>query len=334
MDGSPTGGAPTGAAPASAPASAGAASVPTPGPTPTTAGTKASKPRNNSGQFAPKEGAVGATPPETPEDGGKPPEAKEPFRFKKKLKVYGKEEEVDLDEEGLTRELQVSRAQAKKLSQFQATASKAAEILELAEKDPEALLRALGKDPDAYARQKLAREARLGAMTPEERELHELREYKTQQELVAKQREEEGKKVARDQKVEALAKRNEERYMGILQRSGLPQNAESLLMLVEAAERAPEGIEYSEQEIITEAKRRDSERFERSLNGLTGKQLLERLGEKRVQLVLEAAVEKFTASQNFDAPAPAAPPAKEPALESEPLTEAEFNARMRALYAK
>ncbi len=291
------------------------------------------KPRNTSGQFGTKEGSQVAESPE-----GKPPEKPpDAYRFKRKLNVFGKDEDVDLDEEGLTRELQIKRALEKKVGDYKGGYEKAQRLIELAKADPDAFLAEVGSNPEEWARKKLATAAKLGAMTEEERELHELREYRQSIEARDAKRTEDEKANATKQKRQAITERNQKVYIEALQSApDLPQSYEGLEMLIDAAEYLTEhGIAVNDpKELVTEARKRDQARVERSFRGLDGKGLIQRLGKVRVQQIMEAAVADWESTQNFE-PAPGAPPAepeKPAGAEREYIDEHEVTRRMRAAF--
>lgn len=110
--------------------------------------------------------------------------------LKKKLllKVDGQEyeEEVDFnDEEGLKKHLQKSKAFDKRLKDFSTYKSQVDQLLEMLDKDPEALLEKLGKNVDEMAEKRLSRKIEEMKKSPEqlerekmEQELQELREEK------------------------------------------------------------------------------------------------------------------------------------------------------------
>lgn len=284
------------AGPTGAPAPKGGAPAPAlkPG-----APTPGARPRANNGQFAPKDG--------TGEGEGAPGEEplaqKEPYRFKRKLKVYGQEEDVDLDEDSIARELQQSRAMRKKLGDFDTTAKQARRILELAEQNPEEFLRQLKKDPDQWARERLAREAKLASMSEEERELEDLRQYKERTEQERKQSEETAEKQRKDQLRSTLRQKNEARFLEALKQSDLPKTYESLYYIAEtAALGLDDGVEYSDAELAKETARRLDTLTDRYLGQMDGPALVKKLGPKRLQAILEAAVADFDAQQNFEAP--------------------------------
>lgn len=285
--------------------------------------------RNNAGQFLAKEGAAGVVPAEAP--AGATEAQKEAYRFKRSLKVFGKEETVDLDEDGITRELQIKRALEKKVGDYAKGHQQAQKILELAKSNPEAFLRELGHDPEAVYRKNLARQAALGAMSPEEREFLELKEFKQQAEAKEQQRLEQEKKAKHEASTQKLVEENNQRFMKALQGSGLPQTYESLFHIAETARIAlDDGIEYTDAELVQETSRRLDTLTDRYLGSLEGEALAKKLGPKRVQSLIAAEVRRFEASQNFTAP----PPVEEAPARDEGdgfLSSSDVNERLRRM---
>lgn len=116
--------------------------------------------------------APGVTTPEIP--AVKAPEA---YRFKKALKVNGKEIPVDLDEAGLTRELQVGRHSQAQLEQARAQLEQQAQFDRLiASGRHEEAFRLKGIDIEAAIAARAQRNAQRAELTPEQQENLDLRE--------------------------------------------------------------------------------------------------------------------------------------------------------------
>jgi hypothetical protein len=337
--GAPAGGpstpAPAAAAPAGAPAPGAApakASAPKPAPKPAAAAPSSSGTRAPDGRFLPKEGTQGAV----KEDPEAPPgetKAEKEYRLKRKLKVYGKDEEVDYSEEDIVRELQKGRALQAKQKEWRDGQAKAQRLFELAQSNPEAFLRELGQDPDQWASKRLAQKAQLGAMTDEERALHEAKQKLAHYEAKEKQQAEEQQKTEKAQKQQALVANNSKKFMEGLEKVGLPKSYETLYLMAETQKLAmDDGIEYTPEELAKETEHRVDQFTERYLGSLDGKALAKKLGPKRVQSILEASLEEFQAGQDFAAPA--AKSAPEPVRKTEEpefIDEYEVSRRLRNL---
>lgn len=308
--------------------------------TPTSAQTSAqpSQPRVNGGKFGPKDGGQSLPSKDgegegTQEQRAQPTEAqKQAWRLKTKIKVFGKEEELDLDEEGVTRELQQFRALRKQFGPLTETSKKAQQLLELAEKDPRAFLAATGKDPKKLAAELLAQEAKLGTMTPEERRIHELESKIKEIEDRDAQAEAERTESERKAKLNEVATRNEQRFMGLLEKSQLGKTHENLYYLAETDSlMRKKGIELSDDQLIGETKRRLGSIAKAHYTSMPVEQLASELGEGTIQKLIALEVAKFEKTHGL-APAPAvtAAPPEAPAGPTV-VTESEVKARLKRL---
>lgn len=114
------------------------------------------------------------------------------LKKKLKLKIDGVEEEVEVDfnnEEDLKKHFQKSRAFDKRVKEFSGYKSQVDQLLELLDKDPEALLEKMGKNVDEMAEKRLARKIEEMKKSPEqqkqeklEQELEQLRKEKKEAE--------------------------------------------------------------------------------------------------------------------------------------------------------
>ncbi len=290
---------------------------------------KGSRARMNDGRFAPKEGNASAEAEEAPAE-QKPPE----YRFKQKLKVYGKEEDVDYGEADLKRELQVKRALESKVGKYAEAHRKAEQIIALAKQDPKQFMKLMGHDVDHLSRSHLAEQAKQMAMTDEERMRHELQQENQALKSEKEQRIQQEKEVRAQQTQDRLVKQNVETYIPALEKSGLPKTYESLEMLVATAKEAfdDHGIEYTPDELASETKRRLNAKVATFLGNLSGSDLVRHLGPKVTKAILQHELEQFQSQQSFQAPPTSAPtmPSKEPEAR-EYIDDAEIARRMRAL---
>lgn len=153
------------------------------------------------------------------------------------LKVDGKEveEEIDLsNEEQLKRHLQLSRVAQKRMQeaselkkQAMAEIQRRDQLLEMALSNPEDFFRKTGRDPYEIAEQLILKKFEQAQMSPEQKELLELREFKKQQELFRQKQEEEHKKrIEEEQLTIEEQKFKTELDQGIgeaIAKSGLPK---------------------------------------------------------------------------------------------------------------
>lgn len=101
------------------------------------------------------------------------PKEVQALKKKLKLKVDGQEfeEEVDWnDEVGMTKHLQKSKAFDKRMQEFSGYKSQVDAIMEMLDKDPEALLEKLGKNVDEIAEKRLQRKIAEMEKSPEQLE--------------------------------------------------------------------------------------------------------------------------------------------------------------------
>jgi hypothetical protein len=303
--------------------------------------TTPAKPRANDGRFLPKEGNVGVAPPEPPEEGSdaakeaaKEEARKEAFRLKRKVKVYGEEQELDLDEDGAVREIARGRAALKKLAEATKFGEAGREVLKLAKENPEALFRSLGVDVEDWAKKRLATQAELAAMSPEERRAAEAEAqrdaYRAQLEQIAQAHQQQ----KREAELEQLRSAAIERYSAALKAGGLPKTYTTLRLMNQLEKEAMEdGIEYSPQELVADARQRIAEMSNQHLAGLDGPGLVEALGPERVKLILAASISQFEKAAGkipgVQPPAsrPPPPPEPEPAF----IDEQELKRRMREI---
>ncbi len=317
----------------------GAPQEPAKGPAPKTTVIPSPKPahpgRANDGRFLPKEGGLGVAPP-----AGAPPEQKEEWRFREKLKVYGKEEEVDLDREGVKREMQRLRAlERKQLPEFQQNDARARRIIELAKSDPEGFLRELGQDPDQYARKRLAEAARLGAMTEEEKAYHQLQQENEQLKARDQQRLEAEAKQATAAKHERLVSGFKSKItpaLAVLKEMGIPDDHDTLGALVQTIKVTLEpGVKLGDvtpEELARDTLKRMDGNAERYLSRLDVPALVRRLGPAKIQGILEHSLAEHDKEQAGAFAAPPrveAPPA--PRARTEIIDGAEVARRMRML---
>jgi hypothetical protein len=274
-------------------------------------------PRNNAGQFSPKAGATGVAPqegsaptqggqqnappsgPTTPEEWSFEGEYDGPDGQKRKVAYKSKAEAIRAAQE-LEYLRKRNRAVAEREKQF-------AEFDRLA---PEEKAKLLNYDAKEAARQEVIRAAKLIDLTPEQRELQELREYKQQQAREAEQRQQ---TEAQRQKQAQLAQMRQQAVAGLekgLEVSGLPRTMHTMGLLAEIQQEcADQGLPPLPPDLLAaEANKRYGERGIEPLKKLQGKSLLERLGPDVVRAVLMAERERrgLAAGQPRDS-APAVP---------------------------
>lgn len=256
------------------------------------------------------------------------------WRYKDKLKVFGEEKEIDWGPEDIRRNAQKMLAADRDRQEAKRVQQGAQRLFDLAQSDPEAFLKELGKDPDKWAAERMAKLGARAIMTPEERaaaeaqsELEQLRAFKKSQEEAATTT----KKQAEQAR---LRQENERKFIPALEKTGLPKTHETIALMAETALMGlNDGIEYTADELAVETERRVATYTTHLLGNFEGKALLKRLGPQLVAKVLDAAVADFNADQNFEREVAPTPERRAAAVsESAPvryLSEAEARERLK-----
>lgn len=289
------------------------------------------------GRFLPKDS--NQTPPPHVGDAGEQPTAtepppKEPYRFKRAVKVFGQEEQLDLDEDGLAREVQLGRSAQKKLKSFEDTVKRAQRIIELAGKDPDGFYAEVTqKDPAEYARERVAREAQLAAMDANERRAYDAEQKLAAYEAQEQQRQEAAAVEQKQRRAEAGRQQLSATFIPALEKAGLPKTYETLYLMAETAKLAldRDGIEYSTDELAKETSRRLDGYTERYLANLDGTGLAKRLGPARVKLLLDYVIAEHLNSQEVVPARRQVAPIEAPAAPEEPISGDEVSRRLRAI---
>lgn len=304
-----------------------------PGPKVTTKPTPGPSSRANNGQFLPKEGTVGVPAPVQT-----PAQTEQPWRFKEKLNVHGEEEEVDLDRETVKRQLQKLRALEKKqLPEYQKNDALARQLAQLAKENPSEFLRLSGKDPAAYARQMLAEEARLGAMTEEEKAIHErdrkIAEYEAKDKERADSEAAAKKQATHDRLVTTLKAKVGDALK--LVAPSLGDNYDAVAAVADALKLQLAGGEslagVTAEELAKDALAHNHDRMRRWAGAMDGATLAKELGEKAVQALLNHSISEFDKSQTFETPPTRTEAPDRPSSAKEYIDESELNRRLRTL---
>lgn len=149
--------------------------------------------------------------------------------------------------------------------------------------DPSVIIKALGGDPDAYARQLLSKRLEMEGMTPEQRRIAELEQKAAEAERRAQTLSEQ----RRQERVLQRAKLEQAQLFkdisSAAERVGLPADERALAAIHQVMEEMHrDGIPFVPDFIVQEAKDRIEGTFKRleehALKGLKGKQLADRLG--------------------------------------------------------
>lgn len=336
------------AAPAIAPSTPSSGAPPGGGQAPAAKSTTG--PRSTDGRFSPKDGAAGVASEGggPPVPGGEAPPPKEPYRFKKPLKVFGQVEEVDLDEDGIARELQIARASRRQLTEVQKKLQESQELEKLLASNPEEFLRRRGVDLDGLAKKRIAELINLESMSDDQRASLQLQRERDDLAAKLKSHEDTAKAQRHQAQLQQLKGQFVKQYRDALGVAGvdLDNKAAVYEMTLEMAQvekdlcfqQNADGqyvrvLELSPQQLASAA----LEKKDKSVSGY-----VEKLGARGFmkrhpglyQAILQASVEDYERAHG--APSPTlAQPAQEPPVEGggrpQYLSEKDVDARLRAL---
>jgi hypothetical protein len=247
------------------------------------------------GRFLPKEGTQGVAPKEAPQQPG---ETKEAYRLRTKVKVYGEERDVDLDEDGIKRELQLGYATKRQLSDALAKLKAREEADKLADENPEEFLRRKGRDLDEMAKRQLLAAIEQAAMSPEQRELAELRAQLEAQQTEKAQREEKEKGALKALHRKKFIEQRKQVYRAAMPTTGLEPTHETLYLMAETEDlMRQDGIEVTPESLASEVRRRVSGFTRNYLTALSPEALSRELGTETIQALLKHSIEQFERSQ-------------------------------------
>lgn len=246
--------------------------------------------------------------------------AEERRKLKLKLKVDGKEEEVEYDEEGLKRELQMSRAAQKRMQEAAQLKKDVAALVQSIKENPMEALKSelFGVDVKEMVRQQLIREYEESLAPPEDREKMELRRKAEEYERKVKEFEER-------QRQEEQARFDEQVRVDIrntlktaLETSGLPQTRETLYEIAQVMKiNLAKGLDLTPEQLASETVRRLEGHTGHYLKALDGEALVKRLGDDVVKKVVKYMVEKTRSQAQAAAPTPPPEPVVAPTREGE-----------------
>jgi hypothetical protein len=251
-----------------------------------------------------KPGALGADSVTSASEAGAQTEtAQQKADRKRKLKVFGKEEEVDLgslSDDDLVRALQKGKAADRVMQDAAELRRQWQEAVEHIKKDPFSALKneVFGVDLEKLAEERLAQKYQEMTMPEQERKMLQL-----QRELEAvKQREAQQKTqqetVARKQFEDAVAKQTEDQFVKALTEHDLPVSRETIYMMAEVAKvNLDHGIELDERQLAAEVRHRLTGMHQHVTKSLKGEQLIKYLGDDIVKEILAYSVEQAKAKR-------------------------------------
>jgi hypothetical protein len=234
-----------------------------------------------------------------------PPSHQDPeFRYRDKLNVYGREEEVDLSRDDLRRELQISRAASARMKEIAQRERAVLEFDEGLKANTRAALEAKGIDPVEFARQVLSEHAKRELMSPEERRAFEAEQKLAEFEQREKAQQETMAKQAEQQRASKLWEHIRPQFDAALAEAGIPRNRFTLAEIAKVGtEFLDIGLILDPKAVVAEAKKRIQGGHEAYLGSLDAKTLRAKLGKEKLRELMALEVEEWKASQDFH-PAP------------------------------
>lgn len=155
-----------------------------------------------------------------------------------KVKVDG--EELEVDQDTLLRDYQLSKASHKKFQEAARVREEAEqalaqvrEIAAQAKNDPSVLFKALGLDPKQFAESLLLRDLEESLLSPEEKELRELRSLKEKIQLEEKERIASQQREREAQLVQEAGAQIEDEIVSALQETGLKPTPRTVARVAE-----------------------------------------------------------------------------------------------------
>jgi hypothetical protein len=269
--------------------------------------TPVAAPASDPGPDVEVEGSPGTVPgaDKTPADPNKPAAPETPAEKKArklKLKVFGKEEEVDVDampDEKLALELQMGRAARQHITEASKQRQQVEQVLKYLKDNPFApeVKDALGYDILSKAEEEIARRYKEAQLPPEQQEALESRRQAEAEKARASKLEQEiasMKQAEIDRKVHAEIERD---FKTAASKSGLPNTYEILYLMAEVAKTAADdGLELTPDQIAAQVRERVTGIHTHVTKSLRGEELVKYLGPEVVREVLKIAVARKKAS--------------------------------------
>eukprot|EP00697_Spironema_sp_BW2_P016467 gnl/Spiro4/7719_TR4060_c0_g1_i1.p4 gnl/Spiro4/7719_TR4060_c0_g1~~gnl/Spiro4/7719_TR4060_c0_g1_i1.p4 ORF type:complete len:303 (-),score=-3.73 gnl/Spiro4/7719_TR4060_c0_g1_i1:1579-2487(-) len=196
-------------------------------------------------------------------------------------------------------------------------AEQADALLQMLKNDPKAFAKrakAVGLDPQKLATDILYEQIRVNSLTPEQRELEELKAQQAEADQLRKDTEEAAKKAEVDKKTQEWAQKFEKELQTALEKKQLPM---SRLTLALAAQYVDAGLaqkkEYTVEQVLPYVMRDLKNIHMSTMGSLEGEALLNYIGDDISNKIAAARVARYKKAQS--APAPVVNAAPKPAKE-------------------
>ncbi len=253
---------------------------------------------------------------------------------KYKLKVDGEEleEEIDLnDETAMTTKLQLAAAAKKRMTEALDQKRKAYDIIKAFEENPESMLQRLGPKGREIAEKFLLEQLKGEMMTPEEKEMLELREFKkkyTEEQEKKKQLEE---MTAREKQEYQIAQDFQTTIISALQKTGLPKSPELVKRTAYILKKNLElGLDLTPEQLAAEVKMETLGYLKSIVADADGESLLNLLGTDMAKKIRMHDVAKLKEKQGEVYQRQTAKSQSQPRKESRPMSMDEWKAEVEA----
>lgn len=148
-----------------------------------------------------------------------------------KLVVDGEEMELDLEE--LKKGYQKARSSDKRFQEAAQQAKQIKELMDLAKTNPDLLFEHLGLDPVRYSEDKLLKKLEWETMSPEQQELHQMKQELAKYKQTESEKAEVAKKAAYEQEVAQVAEQLDLEIFQAVEAAQLPKNGRTIARIAD-----------------------------------------------------------------------------------------------------
>lgn len=239
-----------------------------------------------------------------------------------KVKIDGQEHKMTVREALKLQSLEkASRARMEQAARQQKQMQdEVKQLVQWAKAHPEEFLRKTGIDPDEFAEARLAKKYELMQMTPEQKELYELRQWKETQEAERQAKEQEHQTKAQQEQEMKLMQDIQSEYIEAWKESGLPAHQYfGSQVAYEMLSAAKKKQDLSAKQAADIVKQRFFEQINGIIPNLTPEQIRQVLGDVGLKKLKDDEIKRATDKQAVqmglkvgqDGPAKAASPKKQ-----------------------
>lgn len=274
---------------------------------------------------------------EAPQDANvdvkEPHAAPTPAQLKKyKLKVDGEEfeEEIDLnDETAMVTRLQLAKAAQKRMAHAKEQTQKAREIVKAFEEDPESMLHRLGPKGRELAEKFLLEQLKSEMMSPDEKELHDLRKERAQRLEMEKKQKELEEMSAREKQEYQYAQEFQATIIGALKKMELPTSPSLVKRTAEVLKKNLDlGLDLTIDQLAAEVKAETLGYLKSIVKDADGESLLSLLGPDMAKKIRMHDIQKLKEKQGEVFQRQTAKSTSTPREESRPMSMDEWKAEV------